>query len=144
MYLTLEENKRQGFIMVPKSSSLYRMRRNEKMFGWLDNILDALDEKTSHVESAKNLLMHIGSLKQYRDVFAEVVEELGLTTIPRLDEATSFAIHPVFIILSCFLLIMILVYLLSHRCVNPATLVSFCFIHPLRPAVNTGGGIYSL
>ena len=93
MYLTLEENKRRGFIMVPKSSSLYRMRRNEKMFGWLDNILDALDEKTSHVESAKKLLMHIGSLKQYRDVFVEVVEELVLTTIPRLDEATSFAIQ---------------------------------------------------
>ena len=79
--------------MVPKSSSLYRMRRNEICFGWLENILDALDEKTSHVESAKNLLMHIGSLKQYRDVFAEVGEELGLTMIPRLDEAMSFAIH---------------------------------------------------
>ena len=79
--------------MVPKSFSLYRMRRNEKRFGWLDNILDALDEKTSHVESAKNLLMHIGSLEKYRDVFAEVGEELGLKMIPRLDEATLFAIQ---------------------------------------------------
>ena len=79
--------------MISKSSSLYRMRRNEKMFGWLDNILDALDEKTSRVESATNLLMHIGSLKQYRDVFVEVGEELGLTMIPRLDESTSFAIQ---------------------------------------------------
>ena len=49
------------------------MRRNEKMFGWLDNILDALDEKTSWVESAKNLLMHIGSLEQYRDVLQKWV-----------------------------------------------------------------------
>ena len=68
------------------------MRRNDKIFGWLDNILDALDEKTSRVESATNLLMHIGSLEQYRDVFVEVGEELGLTMIPRLDEAKSFAI----------------------------------------------------
>ena len=79
--------------MVPKSSSFYRMRRNEKMFGWLDNILDALDEKTSRVESATNLLMHIGSLKKYIDVFAEAGEKLGLTMIPCLDEATSFAIQ---------------------------------------------------
>ena len=79
--------------MVPKSSSLYRMRRNDKRFGWLENILDALDEKTSKVESATNLLMHIGSLEQYRYVFSEVGEELGLTIIPRLDEATSFAIQ---------------------------------------------------
>ena len=40
MYLTLEGNKGRGFIMVPKSSSFYRMRRNNKIFGWLDNILD--------------------------------------------------------------------------------------------------------
>ena len=53
MYLTLEDNKRRGFIMVPKSSSLYRMRRKVKIFGWLDNILDALDEKTSRVELAE-------------------------------------------------------------------------------------------
>ena len=53
IYLTLEENKRRGFIMVPKSSSFYRMRRNNKIFGWLDNILDALDEKTSRVELAE-------------------------------------------------------------------------------------------
>ena len=33
MYLTLEDNKRRGFIMVPKSSSLYRMRRNDKRLG---------------------------------------------------------------------------------------------------------------
>ena len=33
MYLTLGYNKRRGFIMVPKSSSLYRMRRNDKRFG---------------------------------------------------------------------------------------------------------------
>ena len=78
--------------MVPKLPSLYQMRRNDKIFGWLDNILDALDEKTSRVELATNLLMHIGSLKQYRDVFVEVGEELGLTMIPRLDEAKSFAI----------------------------------------------------
>ena len=64
--------------MVPKSLSLYQMQR-KKIFGWLDNILDALDEKTSRVESATNLLMHIGRLKQYRDVFAEVGEELFLT-----------------------------------------------------------------
>ena len=93
IYLTLEDNKRRGFIMVPKSSSLYRIRRNDKRFGWLDNILDALDEKTSRVESATNLLMRIGSLEQYRDVFAEVGEELGLAMIPRLDEAMSFAIQ---------------------------------------------------
>ena len=37
--------------------------------------------------------MHIRSLEQYRDVFSEVGEELGLTMIPRLDEATSFAIQ---------------------------------------------------
>ena len=37
--------------------------------------------------------MHIGSLKQYRDVFSEVGEELGLTMIPCLDEATSFAMQ---------------------------------------------------
>ena len=43
-------------------------------------------------ESATNLLMHIRSLEQYRDVFAEVGEELGLTMIPRLDEATSFSL----------------------------------------------------
>ena len=54
MYLNLEDNKRGGFIMVPKSSSFYRMRRNNKRFGWIDNILDALDEKTSRVESAKH------------------------------------------------------------------------------------------
>ena len=93
MYLTLEDNKRRGFIMVTKSSSLYRMQRNDKRFGWLENILDALDEKTSWIELATNLLMHIGSLEQYRDVFAEVGEELGLTMIPRLDKATSFAIQ---------------------------------------------------
>ena len=93
MYLTLEDNKRRGFIMVPKPLSLYRMRRNEKRFVWMDNILDALDEKTSRVESATNLLMHIGSLEKYRDVFSEVGEELGLTMIPRLDESTSFAIQ---------------------------------------------------
>ena len=79
--------------MVPKSSSLYRMRRNDKKFGWLDNILDALDEKTSRVDLAINLLMHIRSLEQYRDVFAEVGEELGLTMIPCFDEATSFSIQ---------------------------------------------------
>ena len=55
--------------------------------------MDALDEKTSRVESATNLLMHIGRLKQYRDVFAEVGEELVLTMILRLDEATSSAIQ---------------------------------------------------
>ena len=55
--------------------------------------MDSLDEKTSRVESATNLLMHIGRLKQYRDVFAEVGEELVLTMILRLDEATSFAIQ---------------------------------------------------
>ena len=60
--------------MVPKSSSLYRMQGNDKIFGWMDNILDALDEKTSRVESATNLLMHIRSLEHYRDVFAEVGE----------------------------------------------------------------------
>ena len=60
--------------------------------GWTI-FFDALDEKISRVESAKTLLMHIGSLEQYRDVFSEVGEELGLTTIPRLDEATSFAIQ---------------------------------------------------
>ena len=38
-------------------------------------------------------LMHIGSLKQYIYVFAEVGEELGLTMIPRLDEATPFSIQ---------------------------------------------------
>ena len=65
--------------MVPKSSSLYWMRRNEKGFVWLDNILDALDEKTSRVEWAEYLLIHIGILEQYRDVFAEVDEELFLT-----------------------------------------------------------------
>ena len=69
------------------------MRRNDKRFGWLDNILDALDEKLSRVESETNLLMHIGSLEQYRDMFAEVGDELGLTMIPRLDEATSFTIY---------------------------------------------------
>ena len=37
--------------------------------------------------------MHIGSLEQYIDVFAEVGEELVLTIIPRLDEATPFAIQ---------------------------------------------------
>ena len=79
--------------MVLKSSSLYRMRKNDKIFGWLDNILNALDEKTSRVESATNLLMHIGSLEQYRYLFIEVGEELGLTIIPRLDEAMSFAIQ---------------------------------------------------
>ena len=93
MYLTLEDNKIRGFIMVPKSSSLYRMQRNEKIFGWMDNILYALDEKTSRVESATNLLMHIRSLKQYRDVFVEVGEEMGLTMMQRLDEATLFAIQ---------------------------------------------------
>ena len=56
MYLTLEDNKIWGFIMVPKSSSFYRMRRNDKRFGLLDNILDALDEKMSRVESATNFL----------------------------------------------------------------------------------------
>ena len=55
--------------------------------------MDALDEKTSRVKSATNLLMHIGSLEQYRDVFSEVGEELVLTMIPRLDEATLFAIQ---------------------------------------------------
>ena len=79
--------------MVPKSSSLYWMRRNNKIFGWQDNILDALDEKMSQFESATNLLMHIGTLEQYRYVFVEVGEEMGLTMIPRLDEATSFAIQ---------------------------------------------------
>ena len=79
--------------MVPKSSILYRMRRNDKIFGWLDNILDALDEKTSRVELATNLWMHIRSLEQYRDMFTEVGEKLGLTMIPRLYEATSFAIQ---------------------------------------------------
>ena len=64
MYLTLEDNKRLGFILVPKSSSLYQMQGNEKRFVWLDNILDALDEKTSRVELAKKHLMHIGSLEQ--------------------------------------------------------------------------------
>ena len=67
--------------------------KKRQIFGWLDNILDALDEKTSRVESAKHLLMHIGSLKKYRDVFAEVGEELGLTMIPRLDKATLFEIQ---------------------------------------------------
>ena len=56
-------------------------------------MLEALGEKTSQIESATNLLMHIGSLEQYRYVFAEVGEDLGLTMIPRLYEATSFAIH---------------------------------------------------
>ena len=79
--------------MVPKSSSLYRMQRNDKRFGWMDNILDTLDDKTSRFELATNVLMHIGSLEQYRYVFVEVVEELGLTMIPRLDEATSFAMN---------------------------------------------------
>ena len=79
--------------MVPKSSGLYRMRRNNKIFGWMDNILDALDEKTSRVELAENLLIHIRSIEQYRDVFAEVGDELGLTMIPLLDEAKSFAIQ---------------------------------------------------
>ena len=37
--------------------------------------------------------MHIGSLEKYRDVFAEVGEELGLTMIPRLDEEALFAIQ---------------------------------------------------
>ena len=59
----------------------------------MDNILDALDEKMSRVESATNLLMHIGSLEQYRDLFTEVGDELGLTMIPRFDEATSFGIQ---------------------------------------------------
>ena len=70
MYLNLEENNRWGFIMVPKSSTLYRIRRNDKIFDWLENILNALDEKTSRVELAANLLMHIGSLEQYRYLFA--------------------------------------------------------------------------
>ena len=55
--------------------------------------MDALDEKTSRVESVTNLLMHIGSLEQHRYVFAEGGDELGLTMIPRLDEATPFAIQ---------------------------------------------------
>ena len=79
--------------MVPKSSSLYQMRRNDKRFGWLDNILDALDEKTSRVESETNLLMHIKSLKQYIYVFEKGGEELDLKMIPSLDEETLFAIH---------------------------------------------------
>ena len=37
--------------------------------------------------------MHIGSLEQYIDVFAEVGEELVLTMIPCLDEATPFSIQ---------------------------------------------------
>ena len=37
--------------------------------------------------------MHIGSLEQYRDLSAEVGEELGLTMIPLLYEATLFAIQ---------------------------------------------------
>ena len=79
--------------MVPKSSSLYRTQINAKRFGWMDNIFDALDEKTSRVELEKHLLMHIVSLKQYRDVFSEVCEELGLTIIACLYEATSFSIQ---------------------------------------------------
>ena len=50
------------------------MQSNEKIFGWMDNILDALDEKTSRVDLATIFLMHIGSLEKYRDVFAEVGE----------------------------------------------------------------------
>ena len=78
--------------MVPKSSSVHQMQRNDKRFGWLDNILDALDEKTSRVESATIFLMHIVILEKYREVFAEVGEELGLTMIPRLDESMLFSI----------------------------------------------------
>ena len=64
------------------------MQRNDKRFGLLDNILDALDEKTLRVDLAKKLLMHIRSLEQYIDVFAEVGKKLGLTMIPRFYEAT--------------------------------------------------------
>ena len=62
----------------------------------MENLLDALRGNTvglSREESCTNIILHVGSIEEYEPTFATTGESLGVSTIRKLDEKTSFAIQ---------------------------------------------------
>ena len=82
--------------MIPCSVNLYCMRRNDRRYGWVEHLLDALRGNTvglSREEACTNIILHVGSIEEYEPAFATTGESLGVSTIRKLDEKTSFAIQ---------------------------------------------------
>ena len=85
-----------NLVAVPRSKDINRLRRNNRKYQWIDDILCALAGNDSlsddeYQETLTKLLVSIG--KDHEEVFREVAELLGMKSIPQIDAATSFSIQ---------------------------------------------------
>jgi hypothetical protein len=94
MYVNLGDNKQTAMVCIPRSKNLDRIQRNARLFGgWFELLLDALSDDGDRQEAFTNLVQFLGGQAQYNEGFTEAIENLGICTIPTLDEATTFAIQ---------------------------------------------------
>ena len=62
----------------------------------MEHLLDALRGNTvglSHKETCTNIILHVGSIEEYKPAFATTGESLDVSTIRKLDDNMSFAIQ---------------------------------------------------
>jgi hypothetical protein len=78
----------------PKSSDLDALRHNQTRTGFLGEICGALEPDGVVTDDSKRKLCYLlAKDKEHRPFFREIAHLEGISTIDRLDEATSFAIQ---------------------------------------------------
>jgi hypothetical protein len=81
-------------VMIPQSSSLDSMKRNDYRHNFVAEIMNNLDKDGARPEETRNdFLTMLARSDDCLDHFREVAYSEGLSLIKRLDEETSFAIQ---------------------------------------------------